>query len=138
MRVKELAKTLSVSAETVRFYTRNGYLSPAKSPLNGYKEYSANDLSRMSFILSARALGFTVADIGDILAVADKKKTPCPVVRLLIEKRLIETEAQFMETKKLRDRMRGAVRQWSDMPDADPGADMICHLIQAFTKAKTE
>ena len=137
MRVKELAKELCVSAETVRFYTRKGYLSPTKSPGNGYKEYGARDQARMRFILSARALGFTVADIGEILAVADKKSTPCPVVRLLIEQRLLETEAQFSETKKLRDRMHHAVREWNGLPDAEPTGHMICHLIEIFSPNNT-
>lgn len=138
MRVKELAKALCVSAETVRFYTRNGYVSPTKSPANGYKEYSPKDQSRMRFILSARALGFTVADIGEILAVADKKRTPCPVVRVLIERRLLETEAQFCETKKLRDRMRSAVSEWNGLPDIEPKDDMVCYLIEAFTTNKSQ
>ncbi|MFL0799449.1 MAG: MerR family DNA-binding protein [Agarilytica sp.] len=132
MRVNELAKTLSVSPETIRFYTRKGYLSPVKSPTNGYKEYGPNEQARMGFILSARALGFTVNDIGEILAVADAKNAPCPVVRLLIEQRLAETEAQFQETKRLRDRMRVAVDEWRSLPDKAPTGHMLCHLIEEF------
>ena len=137
MRVKDLAKMLKVSAETVRFYTRKGYLSPTKSPANGYKEYGPNDQARMRFILSARALGFTVNDIGEILAVADKQNAPCPVVRMLIEQRLMETEAQFKATEELRNRMRTAVREWSGLPDEEPTGHMICHLIENFTKNTT-
>ena len=85
MRVKDLANVLSVSAETVRFYTRKGFLFPSRNSSNGYKEYEEKDLKRMRFILSARALGFSVNDIGEILAVADSKMTPCPPVRALIE-----------------------------------------------------
>tara|TARA_B100000745_G_scaffold271357_1_gene198685 strand:- start:607 stop:1035 length:429 start_codon:yes stop_codon:yes gene_type:complete len=133
MRVKDLAKMLNVSAETVRFYTRKGYLSPTKSPANGYKEYGPKDQARMRFILSARALGFTVNDIGEIMAVADKKATPCPVVRVLIEQRLMETEAQFRATEELRDRMRIAVREWRGLPNEEPTGHMICHLIENFT-----
>ncbi len=138
MRVKELAKELGVSAETIRFYTRKGYLSPTKSPGNGYKEYDLKDQTRMRFVLGARSLGFSVADIGEILTVADEKNAPCPVVRLLIEKRLMETEAQFMETKKLRDRMRSAVREWSGLPDSEPTGYGICHLIETFQRTTKE
>lgn len=133
MKVKELAKKLGVTAETVRFYTRKGYLAPIKSQSNGYKLYGAQDLSRMQFILSARSLGFTVKDIGEILAVSDKKNAPCPMVRQLIEQRLLETEAQFIETKKLRDRMRSAVREWNSQSKTQPTGHEICHLIEAFT-----
>ncbi len=132
MRVNELARKLSVSPETIRFYTRKGFLSPEKNPTNGYKEYSPKEQARMRFILSARALGFTVNDIGEILAVADKKNAPCPVVRLLIEQRLVETEAQFQETKRLRDRMRTAVSEWRNLPDKAPTGHMLCHLIEEF------
>lgn len=116
MRVKDLADALSVSAETVRFYTRNGLLSPSKNPQNGYKEYSQNDLTRMNFILSARTLGFTVKDITEILAVADSKDSPCPLVRELIEKRLSETEKQYRETCNLRARMHAGVKRWTACP----------------------
>ncbi len=133
MRVKELANTLGVSAETVRFYSRKGYLSPTKNLGNGYKEYNLKNQSRMRFILSARALGFTVADIGEILTESDKENAPCSIVRGLIEQRLMETEAQFNETKKLRDRMRSAVQDWRDLPDAAPTGHMICHLIENFS-----
>ena len=133
MRVKDVANTLAVSAETVRFYTRKGFLSPSRNSGNGYKEYGKNDLNRMRFILSARSLGFSVNDIGEIFAVADKKSTPCPLVRGLIEKRLYETEQQYRETQKLRHRMQSAVRSWNSLPDVEPTGDMICHLIENFT-----
>lgn len=136
MRVKELANYLSVSAETVRFYTRQGFLSPTKNPVNGYKEYGVKDQSRLRFILSARALGFTVKDIAEILSVAEQKRTPCPMVRMMIEKRLLETEAQYQETVKLRQRMRDAVKTWSGLPDAEPTGDMICHLIESFSHSQ--
>jgi DNA-binding transcriptional MerR regulator len=57
-----------------------------KDDLNGYKEYSKTGFLRLGFILSARQLGFSVDDIGEIMFVADKGKTPCPLVRNLVHK----------------------------------------------------
>lgn len=37
MKVIDLAKRLGVTADTVRYYTRIGFLSPHKNPTNGYK-----------------------------------------------------------------------------------------------------
>lgn len=134
MRVKEFADVLKTTPDTVRYYSRIGYLKPAINKLNGYKEYSNTDLNRLRFVLSARHLGFSVDDIGEILAVADKGNTPCPLVRDLIQKRLEKTEKQFLETVNLHDQMKAAVNEWKDKPDKEPTGDTICHLIEDFMK----
>ncbi|MBK8972510.1 MAG: MerR family DNA-binding protein [Hahellaceae bacterium] len=132
MKVLEVAKRLGVTAETVRFYTRIKILQPAVKKDNGYKDYTEKDVSRLRFVLNARQLGFSVEDITEILAHADKNQSACPTVRRLIEARLKETEQRFIETQKLRDRMQRAVNQWSKKPDKGPTGDMICHLIEEF------
>nr|WP_323844288.1 MerR family DNA-binding protein [Microbulbifer sp. GG15] len=128
----EIAKRLDVTAETVRFYTRIGVLQPTKNKINGYREFSEKDFIRLRFVLNARQLGFSVGDIKEILAHADKKQSPCPTVRRLIDQRLHETERRFTETQKLRDRMQQAVAQWSQRPNKAPTGNMICHLIEEF------
>lgn len=133
MRVTELAKMLGVTADTIRFYTRIGVLQPNKSPVNGYREYSKKDSSRMTFVLSARQLGFSVDDIKQILTEADQKKSPCTTVRRLIDQRLHETEQRFAEMIQLRKRMREAVDEWSSKPNKHPTGTSVCHLIENFT-----
>jgi DNA-binding transcriptional MerR regulator len=133
MHVNQLAKTLGVTPDTIRFYTRIDVLQPGKSPVNGYREYSDKDISRMKFILSARQLGFSVDDIKQILAEADQKKSPCPKVRRLIDQRLRETEQRFTEMIQLRERMREAIDDWGSKPDKEPSGHMVCHLIENFS-----
>ena len=132
MKVNQLAQKLGINGDTVRYYTRLGYVNPARNRENGYKEYSEKDEKRLRFILSARQLGFTVADIGQIIGEADKGNTPCPMVRRLIDQRLHETEQQFAETVALRNCMQKAVREWQHMPDKKPTGDTVCHLIENF------
>jgi DNA-binding transcriptional MerR regulator len=133
MRVNQLANSLDVTADTVRFYTREGFLHPERCARNGYKEYSEIDRKRLRFILSARQLGFSVADIAHILEEADRGKSPCPVARRLIEQRLEEVESRFMDMLALRDRMKSAIVDWDRKPDRAPTGDMVCHLIEQFS-----
>lgn len=133
MRVNQVAKLLNVTPDTIRFYTRNRILQPSKSESTGYRNYSDKEVNRLRFVLSARQLGFSVADITQILAEADDEKAPCSTVRRLIEQRLYETEQRFSEMLELRKRMKQAVLEWSDKPDRAPSADMICHLIEGFS-----
>ncbi|WP_414829978.1 MerR family transcriptional regulator [Alteromonas sp. H39] len=129
MTVNEIATSLATTADTVRYYTRLGLVTPGKSD-NGYKFYSNSDQSRLRFILSARQLGFSVKDIKQILQEADHGKSACPLVRKLIKTRLDETEKQFQEMLQLRKRMKRALKQWDVMEDKAPTSHMVCHLIE--------
>jgi DNA-binding transcriptional MerR regulator len=129
----QLAKRLGVTPDTVRFYTRIGYLRPEKSPPSGYKVYKQKDLDLLRFILSARHLGFSVADIGQILDTAENGKSPCPVARTLIQQRLAENEKTFTDSAMLRQRMLAAINEWGKKPDRLPTGNMICHLIEDFS-----
>ena len=133
MLVNKVAKLLNVGPDTVRFYTRAKLLNPEKNRFNGYREYSQKDVKRLKFVLTARQLGFSIDDIQQILADADKKRSPCPQVRHLLEKRLQETEELFQEMQQLRERMQKALAIWQRMPDMEPTGEMICHLIEEFT-----
>lgn len=135
MRVLDLAKRLGVTADTVRFYTRNGFLNPEKDSHNGYRDYTESDYRRLRFILSARQLGFSVDDIKQLLQEADAGKTPCPLARKLIELRIDEIERRFADTAQLLERMRSAVQEWRRQPDLEPSGKMICHLIENFGSA---
>ncbi|GFD67305.1 MerR family transcriptional regulator [Alteromonas sp. KUL106] len=129
MTVNEIATSLATTADTVRYYTRLGLVTPGKSD-NGYKFYSNSDQSRLRFILSARQLGFSVKDIKQILQEADHGKSACALVRKLIKTRLDETEKQFQEMLQLRKRMKRALKQWDVMEDKAPTSHMVCHLIE--------
>lgn len=132
MKVIELANRVKTTVHTVRFYTKNGLLSPSKDLTNGYKHYSQKDLHRLKFILSARELGFSVKDIQKIIDESDKGKTACPLVRSIVEERLNETEKKFQETLALRNKMKNAIAKWKLKPNLEPTGFMICHLIEDF------
>ncbi len=131
MRVNQVAKILDITSDTVRFYTRIGLLTPSKSLVNGYKEYSERDISRMQFILSARNLGFSVDEIRVIFSRTDHGESACSLVRKMIKQKLVETEKQFVEMVKLRAKLTQAVNDWSNKPDLEPTGNMICHLIES-------
>jgi len=134
MKVSELAESLAVTPDTVRFYTRAGFICPAKNSHNGYKEYSKEDKNRLRFIVDARQIGFSVKDIEQILNHAEQDESACPIVRKLIEERLEQTEVQFQQIKTLRNNMKRAIDQWQNLPDKTSSNEIICHLIDTFAE----
>ncbi len=116
MRVSKLAKILGTTPDTVRFYTRIGFITPIKNIENGYKVYEKKVQQRLEFILSARQLDFSVGEIKDILTESDKGHTACPLVREIVEHRLAETEKKFQAALLLRQKLRSAINDWQDIP----------------------
>jgi len=132
MYVKQLAKLMDVTPDTVRHYTRMGLLNPIRSENNGYQQYTKADKQRLQFIISARQLGFSLKDVQHIIDESEKGNCPCPLTRKLIAKRLEETEALFQETLKLRTRMQSALKQWEASEDGAVSSD-VCSLIETFS-----
>ncbi len=134
MRVKELADEVGVTADTVRHYTRVGILNPARDRGNGYKRYGVQERDRLRFAVRARALGFTLDDVVEIIRHADRGNSPCPAVRKLIEERFAEVESRFKETQRLYKRMKNAMQAWQTQPDQQPDGEIICGLIESGEK----
>jgi DNA-binding transcriptional MerR regulator len=135
MTVNELARTLKVAPDTVRYYTRIGLLQPRKAAGNGYYHYSERDEARLRFASRAKLLGLTLRDTQQILDHADSGASPCWLVRSLIVQRVDEMRKQLREAQALFERMESAVEQWDRMPDQAPCGDMICHLIESWSPA---
>lgn len=67
MKIGELAVQAGISTDTLRFYEKQGLLpSPRRAP-NGYRSYGQEHLERVQFVRSAQALGFSLAQVAQIL-----------------------------------------------------------------------
>lgn len=71
MRIGELCAKTGISKDTIRYYERQGLLQAVPQPntSNNYKVYSAVDLQRLKMIKHAKMLGFTLAEISEVLAI---------------------------------------------------------------------
>jgi len=132
MFVNEVAQRAQVPAHVVRYYTRIGLLKPSNRAENGYKVFIERDLKRLKFIRQAKALGFTLNEIGQILDKASHGKTSCPMVRITIEKRIEENRHKLAKLMVLQQQMEKALAQWNKMPDGMPDGETLCPLIEAI------
>jgi len=128
--VTELANRSGTTPHAVRYYTRLGLLKPERNPDNGYRLYRHNEVRWLTFIRQAKQLGYTLNEIGEIMHDSDKGQSPCPRVREILQRRIVENRHQLETLLKLQTRMEKALIQWKDMPDGIPDGDSVCHLIE--------
>jgi DNA-binding transcriptional MerR regulator len=105
--ISKFAAAEGVGVETVRFYQRKGLLAPPERPGRGYREYSEADRWRLAFIRRARRLGFTLAEISDLLGPAEARST-ADIVRAA-EARLAAVQEQLRELALTQCRLRRLV-----------------------------
>jgi MerR family Zn(II)-responsive transcriptional regulator of zntA len=132
MTASVLAKRADVPLFTVRYYTRIGLLKPGRDLRNGYKIYKASDKDRLKFITSAKELGFTLSEIEEILDHAAHNNSPCPMVRDVVEKRIVENKQKIRELQRLQKRLEKASEVWKGMKNSTPDGHSVCKLIESF------
>ena len=66
--IGQLAKLANVSIDTIRFYEKAGLLAPHGRRPSGFRQYSELDLKQLRFIRRGRSLGFSLEEIGELLA----------------------------------------------------------------------
>jgi len=64
------AQDAGVGVDTLRFYERSGLLGKPLRSLSGYRLYAPSEIDRLRFILRAKAIGFTLEQIAELLSLS--------------------------------------------------------------------
>ncbi len=102
LRIGELAGEMGLNPKTLRYYEAIGLLHPPPRTAAGYRLYTTADRERLHFIAKAKALGFTLQEITEILDLRDAGHEPCAHVRGLIDHKLESLTAQLQLLEELR------------------------------------
>ncbi len=82
LQIGEVAKQTGVGVETIRFYEREGLIPlPERSP-SGYRRYPAAAVKQVQLIRHAKSLGFSLKEIGELIALKDTLGSDCKNIRL--------------------------------------------------------
>ncbi|EMX8930325.1 MerR family transcriptional regulator [Enterobacter asburiae] len=113
MRIGELCAKTGLSKETVRYYERQGLLEniPQPNRSNNYKVYSAVDLQRLNMIKHAKMLGFTLAEISEVLAVWVDDKFTAEQKQASLHYKLQQLEEKEAALIELRARLKNALNK---------------------------
>jgi len=113
-RAGSIAKKAGVGVQTLHYYERIGLLpKPTRSEAN-YRLYSSDALRRVRFIKKAQTLGFTLAEIKQILDLKSHGRAPCRKVTELGEKHLQEIDARLSQLCAYRRAVIQSLTSWRE------------------------
>jgi len=98
--IGELARQTGVPIDTVRYYERNGLLSPVTRSASGYRRYGPAEFQRLRFIRRAKTLGFSLDDIRQLLALSDQRNVA--KVKRAAQTKLDDIEQRIAELERIR------------------------------------
>jgi MerR family copper efflux transcriptional regulator len=126
-RIGQLAQLAGVAVDTLRYYERNDLLAPEARMASGYRRYGETELRRLRFIRRAKALGFSLDEIRDLLALGAEQDVAR--IRETAQQRLDDVERRIAALQRVRDGLRTLIR-------ACPGHGRAeaCPILQALSQ----
>lgn len=127
MRIEDAAAAVNV--QILRFYERVGLLPRPPRRASGYRAYDRLAVRRVRFIRRAQELGFTLAEMRDLLGLREESETACAQV----EARASATLDRIAEKIQDLERMRAALSEYVDSCRRHPGGGVS--LLRALDLA---
>ena len=131
MNIGQLAKLAGVGIDTIRYYEKEAVLpKPLRlGPGAGYRRYTDEDVARLEFIRRAKALGFSLAEITDLLALSGNTHADMSAVTLTVRQHLQTVKTKLAELERIRAGLEALI-------DVCPGQGEIktCPILAALSK----
>lgn len=131
LRSGELARAAGISTDTLRHYEKLGVLAKAPRTSSGYRIYPPDSPERVNMIQNALRLGFTLAELAEVLHARNRGGAPCKRVLSMLEDKLIRLETYIEELQSTRRYMQRIAEGWrSKLGDVQPGSR--AHLLHSL------
>jgi len=125
--IAELAREFGITARTMRFYEDEGLIKPRRQGLT--RLYSVHDRMRLSWILRGKRLGFSLAEIKELLDLYQVDRTGVQQLRELLrrsrlhitdlERKRRDLDAHINEFKEVETQVTAELKQRGVDPEGD-------------------
>jgi MerR family transcriptional regulator, copper efflux regulator len=127
--IGRLAERAGVGVETIRFYERRGLIPEPRRTASGYRQYPSGEVSRLRFIRRAQELGFSLAEIRELLSLRLDSASDCSAVRERAERKIETIDAKIRDLR----RVKNALAELRDVC-AGQGPASECAVLEAMAR----
>jgi MerR family Zn(II)-responsive transcriptional regulator of zntA len=102
----QLAKQLNITTEAIRFYEQQQLVTPSRAD-NGYRQYDQDCIDKLTFILHAKELGLSLADIQELLSIKIRPdQHTCQEVKSITQSKLLDIEQRINQLQHMHDALK--------------------------------
>lgn len=123
-----LARAAGSDVETIRYYERRGLVPEPPRGRNGYRLYPASAVARLNFIQRAKTLGFSLAEVADLLRLQDANADRGEVRNLTWQK-MTDLDQRITDLQRMRAVLADLEERCSGHGPADS-----CPIIEALNQ----
>lgn len=127
--IGQAAKQLGMSRDAIRMYERQRLMAEPERTESGYRFYGEEALARLHFIQRAKAIGFTLKEIGELLEIKQTASKPCEQVRAEANNKLQQVETKIAELMQMKQALQTLIRTCSKNKN-----DSYCPILEALEK----
>ncbi|MFO0601110.1 MAG: heavy metal-responsive transcriptional regulator [Myxococcaceae bacterium] len=100
--IGQLSRRAGLPVDTVRFYEKQGLVPQPARRASGYRQYPATTVGRLRFIQSAKAVGFSLKEIRELLALRVTRGKTCADVKARAHEKLTDLDRRLAELQRVR------------------------------------
>ena len=126
MNIGQVASETGVTAKSIRYYESINLIPAPERTQAGYRQYSDRDVQTLHFIKRSRGLGFSVAEVADLLSLYQDRERASAEVKGIVETRLSEIDQKISELESI----RATLRTLADRCHGDDRPD--CPILNDF------
>ncbi|HKI73976.1 MAG TPA: helix-turn-helix domain-containing protein [Pseudomonadales bacterium] len=127
MTIGRLAVAAGTPAENIRYYEKQGMMPEPPRSSGGHRLYHEPHLAQLSFILRARGLGFSQAEVKALLKLAHGSHRSCKRVQRLAEAHLADIREKLADLQRVEDALEGLIAHCEET-----GQTSNCPIIEAL------
>ena len=134
LRIGDVAAQAGVSVDALRYYERRGLLRPTGRRAGGYREYAPDAAALVRFIKRAQALGFTLAEVEELVRLRREARQPAAALaaREVARAKLHDIDERVRQLTALRGELAELVEACETHCTPDAPAAAGCPIIGAL------
>ena len=129
LKIGEISNITGTTVSTLRYYEEIGLVQATSKSSAQYRYYKKDDVQLIVFIKKAQNIGFTLDEIKLILSERSFGKSPCPKVRDLAQRKIVELREKIKDLKLIERDLKRYILNCCHEEDSKPHESNVCKMI---------
>ena len=136
LQIGTAAKVTGLTIDTIRFYQKSGLLRPPTRTAAGYRLFTDAEIADLQFIARAQDLGFSLAEIKEIVLLRNENGRACPEVRALIRRKLQNVRQKITALRQIESELARGLSACDRALKRRTAAECGCPVIEEIATGR--